>query len=79
MPERSKHTERAERMARRLLARGVESEKQSKKAIPFGQEQLTASAARNRVSPENMTPTERREFIDRNGLPAAMNLIRDRS
>ena len=71
MPERSELTDTVKLVAEELIT----ASKNIKQGIPLMQESLSKRDAKNRI--QAMSPEQRQQFIDKNGIDEVMRIIGD--
>ena len=71
MPERSELTDTVKLVAEELIT----ASKNIKQGIPLMQESLSRRDAKNRI--QAMSPEQRQQFIDKNGIDEVMRIIGD--
>ena len=71
MPERSELTNTVKLVAGELIT----ASKNTKPGIPLMQESLSKRDAKNRI--QAMSPDQRKQFIDKNGIDEVMRIIGD--
>ena len=71
MPERSELTDTVKLVAEELIT----ASKNTKQGIPLMQESLSKRDAKNRI--QAMSPEQRQQFIDKNGIDEVMRIIGD--
>ena len=71
MPERSELTDTVKLVAEELIT----ASKNTKQGIPLMQESLSKRDAKNRI--QAMSPDQRKQFIDKNGIDEVMRIIGD--
>ena len=71
MPERSELTDTVKLVAGELIT----ASKNTKPGIPLMQESLSRRDAKNRI--QAMSPEQRQQFIDKNGIDEVMRIIGD--
>ena len=71
MPERSELTDTVKLVAGELIT----ASKNTKPGIPLMQESLSKRDAKNRI--QAMSPEQRQQFIDKNGIDEVMRIIGD--
>ena len=71
MPERSELTNTVKLVAGELIT----ASKNTKPGIPLMQESLSRRDAKNRI--QAMSPEQRQQFIDKNGIDEVMRIIGD--
>ena len=69
MPERSELTDTVKLVAGELIT----ASKNTKPGIPLMQESLSRRDAKNRI--QAMSPEQRQQFIDKNGIDEVMRII----